>query len=79
MYKKFLIVASKIDKAGVNITTALSQFRPNSLLSSMKNAPSYDFYLVDTEIIDDSGINKEKINQYDFIIFASKHQSEKKE
>jgi len=79
MYSKFLIVASKLDKAGINITTQLSQFRENPLLSGMKNTPSFDFYLIDTEIIDDSGIDQDKINQYDFIIFASKHRSESRE
>lgn len=79
MYKKYLIVASKKDKAGINITTNLSQFRENPLTSSMKDKPSFDFHLIDTEIIDDSGIDMEKINKYDFIIFASKHESEKKQ
>jgi len=77
MYKKYLIIASKLDKAGTNITTALSQFRKNPLLSSIGDKPSFDFYLIETEIVDDAGIDKEKINKYDFIIFASKHQSEK--
>lgn len=67
MYSKYLIVASKLDKAGINITTQMSQFGQN-----------YKFYLVDGEIIFDKNLDKEKINQYDFIIFASKHQSEKK-
>jgi D-tyrosyl-tRNA(Tyr) deacylase len=79
MYKKYLIIASKSDKAGVNITTALSQFRQNPLISSMSNKPSFDFYFVEEEIIQDKGIDKEKINKYDFIIFASKHESSKKE
>ncbi len=79
MYKKYLIIASKKDPAGINITTSLSQFRKNPLLSAMGEKPSFDFYLIDTEIIDDNGLDKEKINKYDFIIFASKHQSEKKE
>ncbi len=80
MYKKFLIIASKLDKAGINITTSLSQFRKNPLLTSMnKDARGFDFYLVDTEIIDDTGIDNNKVNQYDFIIFASKHESSKKE
>jgi len=79
MFNKYLVVASKLDKAGSNITTALSQFRPNPLMSSMKNKPNFDFYLIDTEIVDDTGIDKDKINKYDFIIFASKHQSEKGE
>ncbi len=67
MYKKYLIVASKKDKAGINITTNLSQFG------------KYDFYLVDNEIVYDENIEKERLNRYDFIIFASKHESVKKE
>ena len=63
MFKKYLIVASKLDKAGINITTQLSQFG------------NFDFYFVDNEIVYTENINLEKINQYDFIIFASKHQS----
>jgi D-aminoacyl-tRNA deacylase len=77
MYKKYLIVASKLDKAGINITTALSQFRKNPLLSSIGDKSGFDFYLIDTEIVYDEGIDKDKINTYDFVIFASKHQSEK--
>jgi len=97
-YKKYLIIASKHDKAGVNITTNLSQFRENPILSSMKDKPSFDFYLIDTEnqrfsvpetshskevpvneIIYTRNLDLDKINQYDFIIFASKHESKKKE
>ena len=44
-YQKFLVVASKKDKAGINITTRLSQFRENPMLSSMKQEAGYDFYL----------------------------------
>lgn len=81
MLKKYLIVASKKDKAGINITTALSQFRPNPVLASMSKTekPVFDFYLCEEEIIYTENLNLEKIRQYDFIIFASKHQSEKKE
>jgi len=67
MFKKYLIIASKKDLAGINITTQLSQLG------------TYDFYLRDQEIVSDKNLNLEKINQYDFIIFASKHQSESKE
>ena len=67
MYQKYLVVASKKDKAGMNITTQLSQFG------------NFDFYLVDEEIIYTENLDLEKINQYDFIIFASKHKSEKRE
>jgi D-aminoacyl-tRNA deacylase len=79
MYKKYLVVASKLDKAGINITTQLSQFRPNPLSNSIKNKPGFDFYLCDKEIIYTENLDLEKINKYDFIIFASKHKSEKKE
>ncbi|MBR9702382.1 hypothetical protein GOV13_05675 [Candidatus Pacearchaeota archaeon] len=79
MYKKYLIIANKNDKAGANITTHLSQFRENPLLSGMAEKPSFDFYLIDDEIIYTKNLNLEKINKYDFIIFASKHKSEKKE
>jgi D-aminoacyl-tRNA deacylase len=65
MYKNYLIIASKTDIAGINITTQLSQFG------------NFNFYLVDEEIIYTENLDMEKINQYDFIIFASKHKSEK--
>jgi len=65
MYKKYLIVASKQDLAGINITTHLSQFG------------NFNFYLVDGEIIHTENLDLEKINHYDFIIFASRHRSEK--
>ncbi|MGD9275670.1 MAG: D-aminoacyl-tRNA deacylase [Candidatus Pacearchaeota archaeon] len=79
MYKKYLIIASKSDLAGVNITTQLSQFRKNPLLTGMQDKPNFDFYLRDEEIISDENLDLEKINNYDFIIFASKHESVKKE
>jgi len=69
MYKKYLIVASKKDKAGVNITTQLSQFPREN----------FSFYLVEDEIIQTESLDLEKINEYDFVIFASKHKSEKEE
>ena len=50
-YSKFLIVASKLDKAGINITTQLSQFG------------EYKFYLVDKEIIYTENLDLEKIKQ----------------
>jgi len=77
MFQKYLVVASKRDRAGMNITNQLSQFRENPLLSSWGNKPSFDFYIVDGEIILTENLNMEKISQYDFIIFASKHKSQK--
>lgn len=78
-YQKYLIIASKSDLAGANITTQLSQFRPNPLTSSLKSSPAFDFYLIDGEIVQTENLDMEKINKYDFIIFASKHRSEKQE
>ncbi|GBE20643.1 MAG TPA: hypothetical protein ENG87_05300 [Candidatus Pacearchaeota archaeon] len=76
MYKKYLIIASKLDRAGINITTQLSQFKKNPLVSAMQtDEPDFDFYLTEKEIIYDEGIDKEKINKYDFVIFASRHKS----
>ena len=66
-YEKFLIVASKLDKAGMNITTQLSQFG------------DFKFYLVDNEVIYTENLDLEKINTFDFVIFASKHVSQSKE
>ena len=65
MYKKYLLIASKLDYAGTNIALALSQFK----------LPNLDISFVETEIIDDKGINPLLIERYDFVIFASKHQS----
>lgn len=69
MYKNYLIIANKGDKAGVNITTELSQFG------------NFNFYLLDdllnNEVIFTDNLDLEKLNDYDFIIFASKHKSEK--
>lgn len=79
MYEKYLIIASKKDKAGINITTNLSQFRKNPVLSSLSPSPNFDFYLVENEIIFNKGLDANKIAKYDFVIFASKHQSEKGE
>lgn len=67
MHKKFLIVASKLDKAGINITTQLSQFG------------DFKFYLVDKGILYTENLNSEKINSCDFVIFASRHKSKSNE
>jgi len=77
MLQKYLIVASKKDKAGINICSHLAQFKENPLLSSWANKPSFDFYFVEEEIIFTENLDIDKINEYDFIIFASKHKSEK--
>ena len=50
MYKNYLIVASKKDKAGINITTQLSQFPREN----------FNFYLVEDEIIYTENLDLEK-------------------
>ncbi len=72
-YNKYLIVASKLDRAGINITTQLSQFKP---LATKKE---FKFYLPEKEILYTENLDLEKINEYDFIVFASRHASEKRE
>jgi D-aminoacyl-tRNA deacylase len=80
MYKKYLVVASKEDKAGINITTQLSQFKKNPIASILqKDEKGFDFYLVDGEILYNQNLDLEKINRYDFVIFASKHSSSRNE
>ncbi len=69
MFRNYLIIASKKDKAGINITTQLSQFPREN----------FNFYLAEEEIIYTENLDLERISRYDFIIFASKHESEKKE
>ena len=69
MYSKYLIVASKKDRAGINITTQLSQFPRDN----------FNFYLVEDHAIFTENLDLEKINKYDLIIFASRHRSEKGE
>lgn len=79
MFQKYLIIASKKDKAGMNIINHLSQFRENPVLSSWGNKPNFDVYIVEEEMIYTENLDLKKIDQYDFVVFASKHQSEKKE
>ncbi len=80
MYQKYLVVASKKDKAGINITTQLSQFRKNNFNSILQQTgDGFDFYFVDEEIVFTENLDLGKINRYDFIIFASRHSSEKNE
>ncbi len=80
MFQKYLVIASKKDAAGRGITTSLSQFRKNPVLNSMeRESGGFDFYLVEDEIIFTENLDLDKVNRYDFIIFASMHKSEKKE
>lgn len=65
-YKKFLVVASKKDVAGMNMSTHLSQFQDGF-------GQDFRFYLVDDEIIYTRNLDPERINQADFVIFVSKH------
>jgi D-aminoacyl-tRNA deacylase len=77
MYKKYLVVSAKTDLAGMNIAQNLSQFKENPVLANLKDSPNFDIYLAEDEVIHNKNLDLEKINKYDFIIFATKHKSEK--
>jgi len=65
---KFVIIASKKDKAGMNIFRFIHE-----------NYPSLSHYLIDDESIYADNIDKlNHLRKYDFIIFATKHQSKEK-
>jgi len=73
MFKNYLIIASKSDKAGKNIVTELFQYVDEF------RSENIDFHLIEGSILDEKNLDKHKISKYDFIIFASKHKSEKAE
>ncbi len=78
MFKKYLVVASKQDSAGINIISQLNQFKKNPLLSAMsKDNSGFDISLIEDSILYEENFDLDKLNEYDFIIFASKHKSEK--
>ena len=64
---KFIIVANKFDTAGRNILAQLLDLEP------------FDYSVASGDILDKKNLDLEKINKYDFVIFASKHKSEKSE
>jgi D-aminoacyl-tRNA deacylase len=75
MFKKYLIVASKADPAGMNIINQIGQFKPRQFLDFTPNKPFFDLYVIENEIIQTDNLDHDKLNKYDFIIFASKHSS----
>ncbi|MFB6246364.1 MAG: D-aminoacyl-tRNA deacylase [Candidatus Pacearchaeota archaeon] len=80
MYNKFLVVASKNDPAAVNICSQLNQFRRNPFLTGMSpEARGFDFYLIDDDVLHEENLDMGKIEKYDFVVFASKHESTDKE
>ena len=73
MFKNYLIIASKADKAGKNIVTELFQYVDEF------RSENIDFHLIENSILDERNLDKHKISKYDFVIFASRHKSEKPE
>ena len=73
MFKNYLVIASKSDKAGNNIITELFQY-----VDEFKSE-NIDFHLIENSILDEKNLDKHKISKYDFVIFASKHRSDKGE
>jgi len=80
---KYLIITSESDPASMNILNQLKQFRANPVLNAMNNSnsekPIFDIYTIQDSMLKTENLDQEKINKYDFVIFASKHQSEKEE
>lgn len=76
MYKKYLVVVSRADLAGMNIARQLFQFRDNPFFGLMKEGSGFDVYYSEEDILFNRSLDFEKISKYDFIIFASKHKSE---
>lgn len=65
VYEKYLIVVNKYDRASFNIYLQL------------KEIGKFDFHVIGKEMIYTENLDLDLISKYDFIIFASKHQSEK--
>src|SRR3989338_6297121 len=80
MYKKFLILASKQDEAGMNIATQLLQFRKAPVSGILlQEEKFFDVFFVENSILYEENLDLDKLSEYDFVIFASKHKSEKHE
>ncbi len=77
MYKKYLVIACKKNIAGMNIIDNLAQFRKNPVLSGMGESSNFDMVISEEETIFTQSLDLEKIEKYDFVIFASTHKSEK--
>jgi len=65
MINKFLIVGTKIDPASRNI------------IMNLMDLGKFNFHLIDGEMLKTENLDLSKINEYDLVIFASKHKSEK--
>ncbi len=65
--KKFLIIGSKIDKASRNI------------IMNLMDLGRFNYHIIDGDMLNSRNLNQELINKFDFVIFASKHKSAKKE
>lgn len=79
MFKKYLVVANRSDIAGMNIVNNLMQFRPSLFLNLSSNKPYFDIYIVENDILQTENLDADKLNRYDFIIFASKHSTKSEE
>ena len=67
MLKKFLIVGSKSDPASRNIVL------------NLMDLGGFDFHLIEGDMLKTENLDLSKISKYDFVIFTSKHKSEKHE
>jgi D-aminoacyl-tRNA deacylase len=67
MFKNFLIIGSKADPASRNI------------IMNLMDLGNFKYHIIDGDMLKTENLNFERINQFDFVIFASRHKSEKRE
>ena len=73
VYKKYLIITHRDNIAGMNIINNLEQFRKNQT----EDSPVIDVHITEGEALYNQNLPLEKINGYDFVIFAYTHKSDK--
>lgn len=64
---KFLIVGSKSDPASRNI------------IMNLMELGNFKYHLIEGDMLNTNNLDQTRINQFDYVIFASKHKSTKKE
>ncbi len=64
----------------MNIAEQLLKFRKNPVSGIIsKDEKFFDVFIADNSILCEENLNLDKLSEYDFVIFASKHKSEKNE
>ena len=67
MFKKFLIIGSKSDPASRNI------------IMNLMDLGKFNYSIIDEDMLKTENLHLNKISEFDYVIFASKHKSQKNE